>query len=147
MSIKPPPLDEGGRVIPHDHAEILDDWVIVRRIRRDWLKEVTDGHIGISTAAFTESSEPPKGMSVDIESLISASDINPRELIVSASLPFAVKFNVGELRELGLKVGFDPIVATSQFPANPFHGEIWGVFTRGMKNNLRKIAKWYVEPE
>jgi hypothetical protein len=147
LSITPPPLDEVGRVIAHDHADILDDWMVVRRIRQDWLKDATDGFIGLSTAAFNESSEPPMGMSIDIVDLISANEILPHAFIISAQMPFAVVFQVGELRQLNLKVGFDPLVATSQFPANPFHGEVWGVLTRGIKNELRKIANWYVAPD
>ena len=146
--MKPPPLDEAGRVIPHDHEGIGDDWVVIRRINPIWLKAVTDGAIGLSTAAFAESSEPPRGMSVDILNLIDEAEIEAREYVTALpNHPFAVSFRVGDLRALGLTVGFDPLEEKPPYPANPFHGEVWGIGnSRGPKNKLRRIAEWFVDP-
>ena len=147
--MKPPPLDEGGRVVPHDHEEIGDDWIVVRRINTIWLKSATDGEIGLSTAAFTESSQPPKGMSVDILNLIEAAGVDAKAHVASLpNLPYSVRLRVGDLRSLGLKVGFHPLDEKPPFPANPFHGEVWGIGdSRGPKNALRRSAKWFVKPQ
>jgi hypothetical protein len=146
--MKPPPLDEAGRVVPHDHEDIGDDWIVIRRIHVGWLNEVTDGAIRLSTASFAESSEPPRGMSIDILNLIEEANIDARGYVTGMpNHPYAVSFRVGQLRGLGLKVGFDPLVEKPPFPANPFHGEVWGIGnSRGPKNELRKIAEWFVEP-
>jgi hypothetical protein len=134
--MKPPPLDEAGRVVPHDHEDIGDDWTVIRRIHAGWLKEATDGAISLSTASFAESSEPPRGMSIDILNLIEDSNIDARAYVTGMpNHPYAVSFRVGQLRALGLRVGFDPLV------------EVWGIGnSRGPKNELRKIAEWFVEP-
>jgi hypothetical protein len=147
--MKPPPLDEAGRVVPHDHEGIGDDWIVIRRIYVGWLKDSTDGLIGVSTASFTESSEPPRGMSIDILNLIDDAGIDAKAYVTSlTNYPYAASFRVGDLRALGLKVGFDPLKERAPYPANPFHGEVWGIGpSRGSKNELRKIAKWFVQPE
>lgn len=147
--MKPPPLDEAGRVVPHDHEDIGDDWIVIRRIHTSWLKEATDGHIGVSTASFAESSEPPGGMSIDILNLIEDAGIDPKAYVIGLpNHPYAVSFRVGDLRAKGLRVGFDPLKERPPFPANPFHGEVWGIGnSRGPKNELRKIAGWFVEPQ
>jgi hypothetical protein len=147
--MKPPPLDEAGRVVPHDHADIGDDWIVIRRIHAGWLKESTDGAIGLSTASFTESSEPPRGMSVDLLNLIEEAGVDAKDFVTAMpNNPHAVSFRVGDLRALGLTVGYHPLEEKPPFPANPFHCEVWGIGNaRGPKNELRKIAKWFVEPE
>jgi hypothetical protein len=146
--MKPPPLDEAGRVVPHDHEEIGDDWIVIRRIHFDWLKNATDGAIGLSTASFSESSEPPKGMSIDIFNLMDDAGVDAKSYVTGRpNYPYAVSFRVGDLRALGLSVGFHPLKKKSPFPENPFHGEVWGIGnSRGAKNKLRKIAEWFVEP-
>jgi hypothetical protein len=147
--MKLPPLDEAGRVVPHDHEEIGDDWIVIRRVYADWLKHSADDTIGVSTASFTESSEPPRGMSIDILNLIEDAGLDAKAYVTSSSnYPYAVSFRVGDLRAMGLKVGFDPLKERAPFPANPFHGEVWGIGpSRGPRNELRKIAKWFVGPE
>jgi hypothetical protein len=147
--MKPPPLDEAGRVVPHDHEDIGDDWIVIRRIHSDWPKQVSDGAIGLSTASFTESSQPPKGMSVDILNLIEAAGIDARTHVTGLpNHPYAVSLRVGDLRALGLQVGYQPLEEKPPFPANPFHGAVWGIGnSRGPKNELRRIADWFVEPE
>jgi len=45
----------------------------------------------------------------------------------------AVRLNVGDLRKLGLKVGWDP------YDKNPHHGGVWGIGSRG-KRRVREIA-------
>jgi hypothetical protein len=146
--MKPPPLDEVGRVVPHDHPDIGDDWIVVRRIHGGWLKDANDGAIGLSTASFSESSEPPRGMSIDILNLIEEEGIDAKTFLTSRpNYPYAVLFRVGDLRALGLTVGFHPLKEKPPFPANPYHGEVWGIGdARGPKNELRKIAEWFVKP-
>jgi hypothetical protein len=147
--MKPPPFDEAGRVVPHDHEEIGDDWIVIRRIYAGWLKESTDGLIGVSTASFTESSEPPRGMSIDILNLIDEAGIDASAHVTGLpNHPYAVSFRAGDLRAMGLKIGFDPLKERQPFPANPFHGEVWGIRnSRGAKNELRRIADWFVKPQ
>lgn len=145
--IGPPQVNDHGHVVPHDHVDIGDDWIVIRRIQSVWLKDVTDGQIGLTTASFTESSEPPGGMSIDILNLLEQAGLDaPSYVTQHPNRPYAVRFRVGDLRALGLQVGFDPLEEQPPFPANPFHGEVWGTKPRGIRNELRRIANWFVAP-
>jgi len=35
-------------------------------------------------------------------------------------------------------VGFDPL------PENPYHGEVWGKFTKAQQRRLQQLAVWFV---
>ena len=52
--------------------------------------------------------------------------------------------NVGAVRQLSFQIGYDPIVNDPHVPDNPYHCQIWGVTTRGRRNQLRPISQWLV---
>jgi hypothetical protein len=67
LPLKPPPRDEVGVVIPHDHDEISSDDQIIRRISEQFLvKDEKTGGRRISSMAFNPSTGPNGGMSVDL---------------------------------------------------------------------------------
>ena len=82
----------------------------------------------LSSGAFTESSDG--GMSVDIESWMIADGLGQLHYVTDASQG-AVRLNVGELRKLGLKVGFDPD------GGHQHHGSVWGL---GGPKQRRRVA-------
>ena len=80
------------------------------------------------------------GMSIDLQKLIEeAGSQDARRYVISPPWIGAVRFTAGMLRAEGLKVGYDPIL-----PANPYHGQVWGNFTQGLKKRLAGVAEWFV---
>jgi hypothetical protein len=51
-----------------------------------------------------------------------------------------VRFLVGDLRELGLRVGPDPR------DHNPFHAAVWGV-KKGARKRLVRLFEWVERPD
>lgn len=137
-----PPRDAHGKVIPHDDPAIVFDDGLIRYIPTNQV--VFDQNIGrsrLSSGAFSESSEPPGGMSVDLERLM-ANDGLP-SLGRLPHPPFgAVRLIAGEMRALGHQVGSDPL------PHNPYHGAVWniGKSKRARRRIMERIA-WLKKPE
>jgi hypothetical protein len=135
MPLQPPARDANGLAVPHDHAEIVADDVLVRRISE---QHIRDGRI--STMAFQPSTDGG-GMSVDIAKLIQEAGLTPQDYVTDERWPCSVFFLAGALRGEGLQVGYDPI------EGNPHHGEVWGIATKGQKNRLRALARWFVRAD
>jgi hypothetical protein len=142
LPLDKPPHDAAGNVEVHDHAGILADHGVIRRISADHL--VDDEKTGgkrVSTMAFGASSGVNGGMSVDLEESIAEAGLDPRTFVISPPFLGAVKFTAGALRSQEFKVGYDPI------PTNPHHGEVWGNFTGGKKKWLQRNAEIFVVPK
>lgn len=138
MPLDQPPLDNKGNVIPHDHQGIADEDRVIRRISLKQTVVDQNGERRISSIAFKPSTEERGGMSIDIEKLIIEAGKDPHNFVTSDRWPGSVLFDVGALRELGLRIGFDPL------PNNPFHGEVWGKFSKSQQRSLRSLAIWFV---
>jgi hypothetical protein len=129
-------------VLPHDHEEIGNEDGIIRRIHPHHV--VFDPKIGghkISTMALNPSSGPNGGLSVDLQHEIEEAGIAAEQFVMNPPWIAAIQYKAGQLRDEGLKVGSDPL------PENPFHGEVWGSFTRSKQKKLLQLAKWLVELE
>jgi hypothetical protein len=125
-----PLRDQNGKIVPHDHPEILDDDYVLRHIvpphdlHPDPEKKITR----VSSGAYSESSDG--GMSVDLIRWMA--DVGMDELdFLRDEAEGATKIRVGDLRAMGLKVGWDPD------GGHPHHGAVWGV----KQTHRRKIAK------
>lgn len=138
---------------PYDEHKIEGQHVIIRRIDPDQ-HIVPDANLGckrISSKAFSPSSGPQGGMSVDIEKLMLDDRIDPREFVTTPRFQASVSFAAKVARDLGLRVGYNPILETDQIPENPYHGEVWGPdakpnkFSNGQRNGLHRAVEWYVE--
>jgi hypothetical protein len=134
---QPPQRNHAGEVVPHDHAEILDFHLVIRRISSNHIVTDAAGQARLSSMAFKPSSGPNGGMSVDIEPFIAAAGHDPRAFVTTPQWGGSVFFVVREIRARALRVGYDPI------PENEFHGEVWG--TRGQFRQLQAISQWYVQ--
>ena len=66
----PPPRDAHGRIVPHDHLEILDSHHVIRHTTPHDLHTEPNGLRRVMSGAFSESSTG--GMSVDIEEWMTA---------------------------------------------------------------------------
>lgn len=130
------PRDENGVTIPHDHDEINDN---------DWLlRGISNQHIingRVTSGAFKSSTDPYKGMSVDLEKLDGARNYpNERHL-------GAVKFLTEIPRQKELLVGYDSLTE------NDAHSQVWRFdenirnITSSQARHMSKNCEWEIEIE
>jgi hypothetical protein len=126
----PPLRDQDGKILPHDHPEILDDDYILRHIvpPYDLHPDPDKGVTRVSSGAYSESSDG--GMSVDLVRWM-AEDGFPELYYLADDTVGAKRIRVGDLRDLGLQVGWDPD------GGHPHHGAVWGI----KQSHRRKIAR------
>lgn len=87
-------------------------------------------------------------MSVDLEKLILDAGLHPQTFVTTPKWVGSIRFVAGNLREEGFQVGYDPLEEEPpDQPANPYHGEVWGTFSRTNQKRLSQLADWYVEIE
>ena len=138
MTLQPPPRDPQGEVLPHDHSGIAPDDGVIRRISENQVVDDSAGQRRVSSKAFKPSTGPNGGMSIDLERLIIEAKQDPRAYVTTPRWTGSVRFEAGALREEGFMVGFDPL------PENPYHGEVWGKFTKAQQHRLQQLAVWFV---
>ena len=136
----------------HDNADIADDETLIRRIDPEnhfsWDHDRQAQRL--STKAFSSSSQPPYGMSVDVLGLMRSAQIDPVAFVTSPKYTGSVAFPAGVARGVGMRVGYDPLDATATDPANPYHAEIWGnpkpeKFSKAQQKALMSACNWFVE--
>jgi hypothetical protein len=142
--MQPPPRDASGRVIPHDHDEIAAEHGVIRRVSEQQIVVDRDGQRTLSSIAFSPSAPPRGGMSVDLEKLMQDDDIDPKAFVTTPRWIGSVIFRAGDLRNLALQVGYDPLPEMPGQPANPYHGEVWGTAARAKRKEVKALAAWYV---
>lgn len=138
MALQPPPRNPQGEVLPHDHCGIASDDGVIRRISENQVVADSTGQRRVSSKAFKPSTGPNGGMSIDLERLIIEAKQDPRAYVTTPRWTGSVRFEAGALREEEFMVGFDPR------PENPYHGEVWGKFTRAQQRRLQQLAVWFV---
>lgn len=135
-------------VQPYDEVGIAGPDLIIRRI--DPIHHiVTDDNRNcrrISSKAYSPSSGENGGMSVDIEQLMIAANVESKAFVTSPPYIGSVAFTAQSLRDAGLRIGYDPIPNV-----NPYHGEVWGTevkpsrFTGAQRKAISSSASWYVQ--
>ena len=123
-----PLRDKQGKIAPHDHLEIGDDCYVVRHIIPPH-----DLHEGrVSSGAYSESTVAGArcGMSVDIECWMAADGLSSLHYVADPSHG-ATRLRVGDLRKLGMKVGWDPD------NGHRHHGAVWEITTSFRKKMQR----------
>ena len=141
MPLKPP-RDENGVVIPHDDPDILPEHGIIRRVSAELL--VNDEKLGgrrISTFAFNPSSGVNGGLSVDLQNEIEKAGLDARAYVTTPQWVGSVRIEARLLHDEGFIIGSDPI------ESNPYHGEVWGLFTKGKRRRLLAMCEWFVRIE
>ena len=128
-----PPRDASGKIVAHDHLEILGSHHLIRRITPKDLHPPDGPSRRISSGAYSESSDG--GMSVDIEEWLLAAGLSALHYITEPSHG-AVRINVKKLRDAGFTVGWDPD------GGHPQHGAVWGIGNGSTRR--RQIAKMAV---
>ena len=129
---------------PYDDAEIADDDLVIRRIHpRQVIFDHNTGFYRVSTGAFSPSSEPHFGMSVDVKSSIESVGAIPAEHVRDPKHVGAVEFAASVPRSNGLVVGKAPL------PENEHHGEVWRVgqkrFSRTQQKAFLENCVWLIE--
>jgi hypothetical protein len=146
-----PPRDEDGHVVPHNHPEILAGHGVIRRISDEYI--VFDEKIlgqRISSMAFRASTARNGGMSVDLQNEIEKAGLDAKKYVTTPRWFGSVRFEAGQLRNEGFMVGADPIEALPGaetrvgVDSNPYHGEVWGNFTKGKQRRLLQLCEWFV---
>lgn len=142
MPLTHPQRDQHG-VIPHDHPEILPDDLVIRRISDAWIviDPKAPGGKRLSSMAFERSTGPNGGMSVDLKRQIEEDGKDAKAWVTSPRWTASVTLRVGDLRAEDFQVGFDPL------DENPYHGEVWGQFSKGKKKKLMSMCAWFVALE
>lgn len=147
MPYDPPPRDQNGLTVPHDHREILSDHRVIRRISKEWIVKDANGRQRLSTAALDPSSKDYDrycGLSVDIEHFIAAEGLDTKVFLSTPQFTRAISFMLNGFRIRKFFVGYDPS------GDNPYHGAVWedqsrgSRFTRSTKQSLMSEAEWFV---
>ncbi|MGH8507243.1 MAG: hypothetical protein ACREVH_00780 [Gammaproteobacteria bacterium] len=139
MPLDPPPRNEAGEVIRHDHPGILDQDGIIRRICE--LQIVLDERTGqrrVSSMALKPSTGVNGGMSVDLQRQIEESGLDARVFVTTPRWTGSIRFEARQLRAENLMVGYDPT------DDNPYHGQVWGAFSRSVQKRLFRVCEWFV---
>ena len=140
---------------PYDEPAIGDEDTVIRRVSEYHVVIDKNGpkpRRRLSSGAFNKSEGPKAGMSVDLEALMAADDVEPREYVITPVFTGAVWFQAGSARALELLVGYEPIQDDPDQPDNPYHGEVWRneearKFKGSQSKGLHNSAQWYVELE
>lgn len=147
MPYDPPPRDQNGLTVPHDHREILSDHRVIRRISKEWIVKDANGRQRLSTAALEPSSKDHDrycGLSVDIEHFIAEGGLDTKAYVSTPQFTGAISFMVNSFRSRKFFVGYDPC------DHSPYHGAVWqdqsrgSRFTRSTNKSLMKEAEWFV---
>ena len=126
----PPPRDQNGKIVPHNHREILDSHHVVRHILPQDLYSEPSGKVRVQSGAYSESSDG--GMSVDIIEWMVEDGLSELHYLTDPSQG-AVKLSVASLRREGFLVGWDPD------GGHPHHGAVWGIGNGSTRR--RRIAR------
>lgn len=134
------PRDDNAFTIPHDHEQIEGSELLIRGIPSQQIVNQR-----ISSGAFKSSSDPYKGMSVDLERCSEGIDYT------SGKYVGAVKFKVQHPRSKNHWVGYDPILEPEK---NLAHSQIWRPpdpspkrISDGVSKLVHRNAEWYTEIE
>jgi hypothetical protein len=149
LPLSPPLRDaSNGTVIPHDNACILNDDFVIRRISKHHIVPDPKAPTGfkVSSMLISPSNTPNGGMSIDIKKAIEDAQLDPATYVTTPYWFGSVLINVGFLRSLTFKVGYDPTpVGVIGTPENPYHGEVWGTFSKGKQKQVLASSSWFTQ--
>ena len=91
--------------------------------------------------AFKASTGVNGGMSVDLQTQIEEAGLDARSYVSTPRWMGSLRLEAGPLRAEGFDVGFDPL------NNNPYHGEVWGAFSKSKQKRLRELCQWFVPIE
>lgn len=106
---------------------------MLRGIPAQWIIPTGDGKQRISSGAFRPSSDKYRGMSLGAKKMLDCANTSIEEWS-GGRFDAVVCFPASELREVGVKVGWDPA------PDDSAHCNAWGRLTSGHAKRLAKDA-------
>ena len=83
-------------------------------------------------------------MSIDLQHEIEEAGLDPRVYVTTPVWIGSVRFLVEHLRTEGFMVGSDPIEQGPGSAANPYHGQVWGNFSKSKQWRLQQLCEWFV---
>lgn len=141
-----PLLDTDGNILAEDHPKIKGDHRIIRRISKHHIvNDEKTQRRRISTMAYEGRAVVGQGMSVDIEELLVAKNVNPQQFVTTPIFTGSVVLKVDDIRMLDFRIGYVPIKDDPRVPDNPYHGEVWGAFSKGKQKAIARLAEWFVK--
>ncbi|MEM7243000.1 MAG: hypothetical protein AAF429_12510 [Pseudomonadota bacterium] len=139
-------------VTPYDEKDLSAEDTVIRRISEHHIVEDSNGKKRVSTAVFAMSSN--SGISIDIPKLMIADSVDPYDFVTTPIFFASVELNVGDIRNEGFLIGYEPIFDDPELEDNPYHGEIWRDskdrpfhITGGEKKSLLRKSNWFVTAE
>ncbi len=147
--LSPPPRDQHGAVLPHDHNEIYDEDELVRHLTIHHLAPTKGGGKRVSSAFLSRSSQradPYEGYSVELLRLLIEDGIDLSGRYCRGGKIGGAAISAGCLRaestpETVVKVGYAPE------PENAYHCAAWGIdFDRPNARRYRVLQamRWLV---
>jgi hypothetical protein len=137
-----------GQLFPMTMKGILPNDGIIRRVSGQHV--IFDPKIGgnrLSSSLFEPSSGHNGGLSVDLQSQIEEAGLVARDFVTNPPFIGSIRFIACQFREEGFKVGYDPILNQPNLQDNPYHGEVWGNFSKVKKKRLFQLCSWFVPVE
>ena len=68
-----------------------------------------------------------------------AANVDPKAFVSRPPFIGSIWFLASYLRSKAFVVGYDPL------PDNPYHGEVWGTFSKGRQRDMLATAQWFVQ--
>lgn len=139
----------------HEDITILDDVRLIRRISKEYLdydKATGKPKLNPITGEFTSTSAafqtPSKGrgnLSVDIEKLMLADNVDPADFVITGNFIAAVILTAGQVRHAELSIAKTPL------DDNPYHGDVGssegGRISRSKSRELKENCVWLKKPQ
>jgi len=76
---------------------------------------------------------------VDLQRQIEEAGLDAKVFVTTPRWTGSIRFEAVQLRNEEFKIGYDP------FPDNPYHGEVWGSFTKTKIAKLFQLCEWFVQ--
>jgi hypothetical protein len=129
-----PLRDANGNILPHDHEDIHDDDFVIRHIvpPHDLHPDPNSEITRVASGAYSESSGG--GMSVDIQRWMREDGLDDLYYLADESVG-ATLIRVGDLRAMGLRVGWDPD------SGHKHHAAVWGITNSNYRKKVWRVAQ------
>ena len=139
-----PPRDANGKVLEHDHDDILDEDGIIRRID-------PNNHVVAdpkSETGYRISSlllKQTGGVSVDLMRPMLEDNVDCEKFVTTPKYLGSIVLEAKALRSASFKIGYDPVPENDPIDLeNPYHGLLWGKVSSQKIKELIRNSSWLV---
>jgi hypothetical protein len=125
--------------MPADDGSVGDDETLLRHFPPVfWILDKLTGTHRLSSQAFSQSTRPPGGMSVNREMPMRDAGLEPTHFLPAPEFGLA-RLVARDLRAMTLVIRATPITG------NPFHAEVWGL-RKAIQRRLAETAEIVRQP-